>query len=89
MLGVYPSTLFSIPVSLIIKSSSYLLSSTLKCGHCGHNMIGEKKKHVSGKVYIRYVCGNYLSHKLCFYNFVHKDAIESLVFNNIKDILDT
>lgn len=68
--------------------SIYLLSSMLKCGHCGHNMIGEKKKHVSGKVYIRYVCGNYLSHKLCFYNFVHKDAIESLVFNNIREILD-
>lgn len=69
--------------------SIYLLSSMLKCGHCGHNMIGEKKKHVSGKVYIRYVCGNYLSHKLCFYNFVHKDAIESLVFNNIREILNT
>lgn len=69
--------------------SIYLLSGMLKCGHCGHNMIGEKKKHISGKVYIRYVCGNYLNHKQCFYNFVHKEEIEKLVLDEIKDIVKT
>ena len=69
--------------------SDYLLSSIIKCGHCGHNMIGEKKKHISGKVYIRYVCGNYLNHRLCFYNFVHKASIEELVFDNIREIIKT
>lgn len=67
--------------------SQYLLSSIIKCGHCGHNMIGERKKHTSGKVYIRYVCGNYLSHRMCFFNFVHKEAIEDLVFQDIRRIL--
>ncbi|MDW8802637.1 recombinase family protein [Clostridium sp. A1-XYC3] len=69
--------------------SIYLLSSMIKCGHCGHNMIGDKKKHVSGKTYFRYVCGNYLNHRLCFYNFVHKDEIEKLVFENIREIVRT
>lgn len=69
--------------------SPYLLSSIIKCGHCGHNMIGEKKKHISGKTYIRYVCGNYLNHKMCFYNFVHKEAIENIVFENIRNIIKT
>jgi site-specific DNA recombinase len=69
--------------------SIYVLSSIIKCGHCGHTMIGEKKKHVTGKVYIRYVCGNHLNHKQCFYNFVHKKAIEKLIFDEIMEILKT
>lgn len=86
-------------VQKVIKSKSsicgkgvksiYLLSSMIKCGHCGHNMIDEKKKHPSGKTYVRYVCGNYLNHKLCFYNFVHKEAIEKLVFDEIREIVKT
>jgi DNA invertase Pin-like site-specific DNA recombinase len=69
--------------------SPYLLSSMIKCGHCGKNMIGERKKHVSGKVYIRYVCSSYLNHRLCFYNFVHKHEIENLVFEEIRTVVLT
>ncbi|MGF7184097.1 DNA invertase Pin-like site-specific DNA recombinase [Desulfitispora alkaliphila] len=69
--------------------SRYLLSSIIKCGHCGHNMIGEKKKHVSGKTYYRYVCGNYLNHKMCFYNFVHKEEIEEFIIAEIRKIVST
>lgn len=69
--------------------SPYLLSSIIKCGHCGHNMIGEKKKHKSGKIYWRYVCGKHLNNKMCFYNFVHKEEIETLVFNEIRNIISS
>ena len=69
--------------------SPYLLSSIIKCGHCGYNMIGTKKTHKSGKTYSHYVCGNYLSHKMCFYNSVQKEAIENLVFEEIRNILKT
>lgn len=96
--GIISSELFERVQNVLVSKATirgkavksiYLLSSMIKCGHCGHTMIGEKKKHISGKVYIRYVCGNHLSHKQYFYNFVHKEAIEKLVFDEIREILIT
>lgn len=69
--------------------SPYILTPMIKCGHCGSKMIGHKQKYPNGRTYFRYVCSNFLYHRLCFYNFVHKDAIENLVFNEIRKIIIT
>lgn len=72
-----------------INRDRYLLSGLVVCGHCGGKMSGryyEKKRPHKTYRYYRYVCESYAKKGMCKFHWVHRDELESLVLDRIKEL---
>ena len=71
-------------------SETYLLTGIVKCGYCGRNMKGATSRHKRKNreyVYYRYICSSYVLGYACKHHAVHRDDLESLVINEIKELV--
>lgn len=68
-------------------SEFYLLTTKLKCGQCGSNMIGMSGKSRNGEIHYYYVCQNKRSHGTCKARNIRKEDVEDAVINNAVRIL--
>lgn len=70
-------------------SETYLLSGLVKCAHCGKNMKGNTARYNRADrkyIYYRYICSSYTRGYECKYHAVHRDDLEQLIINKIKEI---
>lgn len=70
-------------------NETYLLTGLVKCGYCGKNMKGATSKHKRKKreyVYYRYICSSYVLGYDCKHHIVHRDDLENLIINEIKEV---
>lgn len=67
-------------------SDTYLLTSIVRCGHCGGSMGGQTsrvKTKYRNYDYYRYICQSYVKKGGCKYHAIHRDEFESSVLNEI------
>ena len=75
------------------RPHKYLLSSVIRCEHCGSNFVGRRQKYTDRKGVtsdlFRYYCGGYLSkgRSVCPSLPIKKDWVEGLVFDLIRQQL--
>lgn len=70
-------------------SETYLLTGLVKCGHCGKNMKGSTSRHKRKNreyTYYRYICSSYVLGYGCKHHAVHRDELENLIINEIKEV---
>jgi site-specific DNA recombinase len=70
-------------------SETYLLTGLIKCGHCNKNMKGSTSRHknkYNEYTYYRYICSSYVLGYGCKHHAVHRDDLEQLIVEQIKEI---
>ncbi|MED1850312.1 recombinase family protein [Brevibacillus borstelensis] len=70
-------------------SETYLLTGLLKCKHCGKNMKGSTSRHktkYNEYTYYRYICSSYVLGYGCKHHAVHRDDLEQVIIDQIKEI---
>lgn len=69
------------------KSSPYLLTGILYCGHCGSKMAGHSATHKNVHRHPLYVCQRYTHTGACHRNAVSANALEQAVLQAIAQFL--
>jgi len=70
-------------------SETYLLTGLVKCRHCGRNMKGSTSRHkrkYGEYTYYRYICSSYVLGYGCKHHAVHRDDLEQLIIERIKEV---
>ncbi len=76
-----------------VKDDTFLLSGLVYCSHCGEKMNGKTNRNFSKKlnrenVHYQYLCNGYLKKKICYHHWVGRDAIEQMIINRIRTLID-
>ncbi|MEC0092471.1 recombinase family protein [Paenibacillus macquariensis] len=74
-----------------VSDDRYLLSGLVICGHCKSKMNGKMNKNFSkrlGKenIHYQYLCDGYLKKSICYHHFAHRDTIENIIIEELKDL---
>lgn len=74
---------------LFIKSNNYILTTKLKCGNCGGNMVGISGTSHTGAMHYYYVCNNKRHYKNCNMKNIRQDKIEQAVLDATVRLLES
>ena len=74
---------------VFVKSNNYILTTKLKCGRCGGNMVGISGTSQTGATHYYYVCNNKRHYKNCDMRNIPQDKIEKAVLDATVHLLES